>query len=130
MPHQAHLRTGLKAVKPPFERDPAAALALLESVPIAYLIVDGRSGSFTRVFGRPAIELAQDRWEQVFVDVDGEVETFRRRWKEADLVGGAPYVGREAASELMSVRPCAGVGIGSSETGLPSHYDPERKVSP
>jgi hypothetical protein len=125
MPHQAHLRTGLKAVKPPFERDPEATLALLESVPIAYLVVDGRSGSFTRVFGRPAIELARDRWEQVFVDVDGEVETFRRRWKEHDLVSGAPYVGREAASELMSVLPRAGVGVSGGELGLPSHYDPE-----
>jgi hypothetical protein len=78
MPHWVYLRTGLKAVKPPFERDPERALDLLGAVPVAYLIVDGRSNSFTREFGLPAVRQAPDRWESVFADLEGEVEIFRR----------------------------------------------------
>ncbi len=78
MPHWVYLRSGLKAVKPPFERDPMKALHLLETVPVGYLVVDGRTGSFTREFGLPAVRLAPDRWESVFADAEGEVEIFRR----------------------------------------------------
>lgn len=78
MPHWVYLRSDLKAVMPPFERDPMKALHLLETVPVSYLLVDGRTGSFTREFGLPAVRLAPDRWESVFADVEGEVEIFRR----------------------------------------------------
>jgi hypothetical protein len=78
MPHWVYLRSGLKSIMPPFEPDPVTALRLLESVPVRYLLVDGRTGSFTRVFGLPAVSLAPDRWESVFEDVAGEVEVFRR----------------------------------------------------
>jgi hypothetical protein len=78
MPHWVYLRSGLKSVMPPFELDPPTALRLLESVPVRYLVVDGRTGSFTREFGLPAVALAPDRWESVFEDVEGEVEVFRR----------------------------------------------------
>jgi hypothetical protein len=84
MPHWVYLRSGLKAVMPPFERDPGTALRLLESVPVRYLIVDGRTGSFTREFGLPAVRLAPDRWESVFADVGGEVEVFRARDAERE----------------------------------------------
>lgn len=78
MPHWVYLRSGLESVMPPFESDPATALRLLESVPVRYLVVDGRTGSFTRVFGLPAVSLAPDRWKSVFQDIEGEVEVFRR----------------------------------------------------
>ena len=40
MPHWVYLRTGLKAVMPPFEPDPVKAQQLLDSVPVSYLILD------------------------------------------------------------------------------------------
>ena len=78
MPHWVYLRSGFKAVMPPFERDPVTALRLLEGVPVSYLVVDGRTFSPTREFGLPAVRLAPNRWESVFSDVEGEVEIFRR----------------------------------------------------
>jgi hypothetical protein len=61
LPPAVRLRTGLKGVMPPFVSDPARALELLEAVPVQYLIVDGRTASFTRVFGLPAVERAPER---------------------------------------------------------------------
>ena len=40
MPHWAHLLTGMKTVVPPFEQDPVRAEALLDSVPIRYIVMD------------------------------------------------------------------------------------------
>lgn len=79
MPHWVYLRTGLKAVMPPFESDPARAQALLDSVPVSYLIVDGRTGSFTRRFGLPAVKAGPQRWELIYLSQPGEMEIYRRR---------------------------------------------------
>jgi hypothetical protein len=79
MPHWVYLRTGLKAVMPPFESDPARAQALLDSVPVGYLIVDGRTGSFTRQFGLPAVKAAPGQWQLVYLPPPGELEIYRRR---------------------------------------------------
>jgi hypothetical protein len=79
MPHWVYLRTGLKAVMPPFESDPGRAQALLDSVPVSYLIVDGRTGSFTRQFGLPAVKAAPERWQLVYASTAGELEIYRRR---------------------------------------------------
>jgi hypothetical protein len=79
MPHWVYLRTGLKAVMPPFESDPARAQALLDSVPVSYLIVDGRTGSFTRQFGLPAVKAGPERWQLVYLSQPGELEIYRRR---------------------------------------------------
>jgi hypothetical protein len=78
MPHWVYIRTGLKSIMPPFERNPKRALDLLEAVPVAYLIVDDRSGSFSRVYGLPAVEQAATPWESIFADKRAGVETFRR----------------------------------------------------
>ena len=40
VPHLAYLRTGRKAVLPPFERDPDTAIHLLDEVPVTYLVLD------------------------------------------------------------------------------------------
>lgn len=82
MPHWVYLRTGLKAVMPPFERDPSRAQALLDSVPVSYLIVDGRTGSFTRRFGLPAVTAAPALWRLVYCSREGELEIYRRRPRE------------------------------------------------
>jgi hypothetical protein len=78
MPHWVHLRTGLKTVMPPFEPDPSRAQALLDSVPVSYLIVDGRTGSFTRKFGLPAVKAAPKLWRLVYFSREGELEIYRR----------------------------------------------------
>jgi hypothetical protein len=78
MPHWAYLRTGLQAVMPPFERDPSRAQALLDSVPVSYLIVDGRTGSFTREYGLPAVKAMPGSWELVYFAGAGELEIYRR----------------------------------------------------
>jgi hypothetical protein len=79
MPHWVYLRTGLKAVMPPFETDPRRAQALLDSVPVNYLIVDGRTGSFTRQFGLPAVKAAPEKWQLIYFSQAGELEIYRRR---------------------------------------------------
>jgi hypothetical protein len=78
MPHWVYLRTGLKAVMPPFESDPRRAQALLDSVPVNYLIVDGRTGSFTRQFGLPAVKAAPELWQLIYLSRAGELEIYRR----------------------------------------------------
>jgi hypothetical protein len=82
MPHWVYLRTGLKAVMPPFERDPRRVQTLLDSVPVSYLIVDGRTGSFTRRFGLPAVQAAPALWRLVYSSREGELEIYRRLPRE------------------------------------------------
>jgi hypothetical protein len=82
MPHWVYLRTGLKAVMPPFEPDPSRVQALLDSVPVSYLIVDGRTGSFTRRFGLPAVKAAPELWRLVYFSREGELEIYRRLPRE------------------------------------------------
>jgi hypothetical protein len=78
MPHWVYLRTGMKAVMPPFETDPRRAQALLESVPATYLIVDGRTGSFTREYGLPAVKASPERWQLIYSSQAGELAIYRR----------------------------------------------------
>ena len=78
MPHWVYLRTGMKAVMPPFETDPRKAQALLEAVPATYLIIDGRTGSFTREYGLPAVKAAPNRWQVIYSSVAGELAIYRR----------------------------------------------------
>ena len=82
MPHWVYLRTGLKAVMPPFEPDPSRVQVLLDSVPVSYLIVDGRTGSFTRRFGLPAVKAAPALWRLVYLSREGELEIYRRLPRE------------------------------------------------
>jgi hypothetical protein len=78
MPHWVYLRTGMKAVMPPFETDPRKAQALLEAVPATYLIIDGRTGSFTREYGLPAVKAAPERWQLIYSSQAGELAIYRR----------------------------------------------------
>jgi hypothetical protein len=78
MPHWVYLRTGLKTVMPPFERDPRHAEQLLESVPVSYMIVDGRTQSFTREYGLPVVQQAPERWPLVYSLPEGGLHIFQR----------------------------------------------------
>jgi hypothetical protein len=78
-PHWAYLRTGLPAVMPPYEADPRRAAALLDQVPVTYLIVDQLSFlDVGRRYTIPAIQDAPDRWRLIYAANDSGPKIYRR----------------------------------------------------
>jgi hypothetical protein len=71
-PHWIHLRTGLTAVMPPFERDAEKVQRLLEQVPVEFLIV-GHDVVASERYTAPAVAAHPERWTSVYV-------TSGRRW--------------------------------------------------
>lgn len=78
IPHWVYVRTGLKTIFPPFERDPQAALDLIDVTGARYVIVDSSGFSFTREYARPALAAAPERWRLVH-RAGGGLEIFERR---------------------------------------------------
>ena len=76
-PHWIHLRTGLKTVMPPFERDVDTAQRLLDSVPVRYLVI-GRDAVATERYTAPVVERFADRWEAVYATAIGGWTVYRR----------------------------------------------------
>jgi 4-amino-4-deoxy-L-arabinose transferase-like glycosyltransferase len=66
MPHWVHLRTGLKAVMPPFESDPVKAQQLLDSVPVSYLVLDEELAVDTRKYTSPVVQNFSNRWKRIY----------------------------------------------------------------
>jgi hypothetical protein len=66
MPQWVYLRTGLKAVMPPFESNPAKAQHLLDSVPVSYLVLDDGLAVDTRQYTSPVVKNFPDRWKRVY----------------------------------------------------------------
>lgn len=86
MPHWVYVRTGLKSVMPPFERDPDTMQALLDSVPVTYVVVDTSPINFTRQYTLPLLRAAPDRWAPVYTvsGAEGEpLEIYRRIGRES-----------------------------------------------
>jgi hypothetical protein len=79
VPHLAYLRTGHKAVLPPFERDPDTANRLLDEVPVTYLVTDnfGQPGVSERYAAPLVAERPQD-WRLVFTAPDLETRVYER----------------------------------------------------
>jgi hypothetical protein len=77
-PHWIHLRTGLKAVTPPFEADVTKAQRLLDSVPVRYLIV-GADAASTQRYMEPLVRSLPELWEKVFTAESGGWNVYRRR---------------------------------------------------
>jgi hypothetical protein len=77
-PHWIYLRTGLKAVMPPFERNVGDAQRLLDGVPIRYLVI-GRDVLATERYTVPVVRHFRDDWELVFSTAGGEWSVYRRR---------------------------------------------------
>jgi hypothetical protein len=66
-PHQVYLQTGLRAVYPPMDADPARARRLLEAVPVSYVIVDKlRYRHFSRRYAFPAVQSDPVGWRLVW----------------------------------------------------------------
>jgi hypothetical protein len=68
MPHWVYLRTGLKAVMPPFETDPVRTQELLESVPVAFIVQDRGLDLDTRKYLDPVVRAFPQRWKLVYRD--------------------------------------------------------------
>lgn len=71
VPHLAYLRTGHKAVLPPFERDEQTANRLLAEVPVSYIVIDrfGQPGISER-YAAPAVAESPENWQLVFTAPD------------------------------------------------------------
>ena len=68
MPHWVSLRTGNKAVMPPFESDPVKAEKLLASVPVRYLVLDEGLAIDSKRFMKGVVDRFPDRWKPVYRD--------------------------------------------------------------
>ena len=78
-PHWAYLRTGLRAVMPPYEADPKVAESLLDQVPATYLIVDQLAFiDVGRRYTIPVVEGAPDRWRLIYASTDSGPRIYRR----------------------------------------------------
>jgi hypothetical protein len=78
-PHWAYLRTGLPSVMPPYEADSVRAAALLDQVPVTYLIVDQLSFlDVGRRYTIPAIAQAPAHWQVVYAQNDSGPKIYRR----------------------------------------------------
>jgi hypothetical protein len=64
-PHWIHLRTGLKTVMPPFEADTARAQAMLDTVPVRYLVV-GKDVVGSERYTKPLVRQFEHRWKRVY----------------------------------------------------------------
>jgi hypothetical protein len=71
VPQLAYLRTGRKAVLPPFVLDPEKATALLHEIRVKYLVVDqfGRPGISER-YAAPLVQARPSDWSRVFTSPD------------------------------------------------------------
>ncbi len=78
-PHRLWLASGLRAVLPPFEPDPAAADRLLASVPVEYLVIDELDFlDVARRYGEPVVRAHPEHWRQVYGGPDGGPRIYRR----------------------------------------------------
>lgn len=84
MPHWVYLRTGNKAVMPPFESDPIKAEQLLESVPVTYLILDEGLAIDSKRFMKGVVEGFPDRWKRIHSD-DIVTETGERHERAFEI---------------------------------------------
>jgi hypothetical protein len=79
-PHFVFLRTGLLAVMPPMEADPARAQALLDSVPVTWLIVDAiEFPDMARRYAEPAVRTRPDLWDEVYASTKDGLRIYRRK---------------------------------------------------
>jgi hypothetical protein len=74
-PQWAFLRTGLKAVMPPFEVDTDRAQKLLDSVPVTYLVYEE---GFTRKYISGVIQKHPDLWREVYSNRNGQYKIYHR----------------------------------------------------
>jgi hypothetical protein len=79
VPQLAYLRSGHKAVLPPFDPDPEQACRLLDAVPVAYLILDelGRPPISDR-YASPVVTHRPEDWRLAYTAPDGGAKVYER----------------------------------------------------
>jgi hypothetical protein len=95
-PQWVYLRTGLKAVMPPFELNPERAQNLLDSVPVTYLIFEE---SFTKRYVSLVTQRYPNIWKQIYSDQDGAFKIYER-------------AGRHKTSEIKVIHNSADITSG------------------
>ncbi len=66
-PHWVYLKSGLRAVMPPFTPDSREAQRLIDSVPASYLIVDNLEFvDISRRYTAPVVQAFPDRWKLIY----------------------------------------------------------------
>jgi hypothetical protein len=78
MPHWAYLRKGLKAVRPPLEANSERAQTLLDSVPVAYVVLDKSDEGNSNANMLPLLQGSPRAWQMVYVDERGPVRVYER----------------------------------------------------
>jgi hypothetical protein len=78
-PHWAYLKTGLRAIMPPFEPDVREAQRLIDSVPAIYLVLDSLDFvDITKRYAEPLVLVSPNRWEMVYSSENNHSRIFRR----------------------------------------------------
>jgi hypothetical protein len=78
-PHWLYLKTGLKAVMPPFESDVSEAQRLVDSVPVNYLIVDRLEFvDISQRYAAPIVQAFPESWELIYSSGKRGSQIYRR----------------------------------------------------
>jgi len=77
-PGWIYVRTGLRSVMPPMESNPATVEHLLDTVPAAYVLVEGPK-SLGGEYVAPVMERFPDHWQMVASDPQLDVALYARR---------------------------------------------------
>ena len=79
VPQVAYLRTGHKAVLPPFEIDHAKISRLLDEIPVDYLVLDKLEGPYiSERFAAPVVAEQPEKWRLVFTAPNEEAKVYER----------------------------------------------------
>ena len=79
VPHRAYLRTGHKAVLPPFEPDPDRAIQLLDQVPVSYLVVDElKRPPISDRYAAPLVQREPRDWKLVYTSPGKGTQVYER----------------------------------------------------
>jgi hypothetical protein len=79
MPHWVYLRKGLKAVRPPLESNRGRAQALLDSVPVTYIVLNFEGEmQFVNAYIHPLVQENSQAWKFVYTDEKGLVRIYER----------------------------------------------------
>ena len=73
---------------PPFETDPREAGALLDGVPVKYIVLDGTDVDIAHLMRRSTVEVvraAPAHWTEIYKSSSGEVAVYER---SAEPTGG------------------------------------------
>jgi hypothetical protein len=91
MPQWIYLRTGLKAVMPPFETSPERAQRLLDSVPVRFLIYEDPVALLTHTaeYMKTMIQARPDGWRLVYTSSRKYVRVYERVRPSAVPTGSA-----------------------------------------